>query len=43
MAIMGKQEVENKTITLKNRAGEQITLNLDETIAKIKQEIISKL
>lgn len=43
MAIMGKQEVENKTITLKNRAGEQITLNLDETIAKLKQEIISKL
>jgi threonyl-tRNA synthetase len=43
MAILGKQEVENKTITLKNRAGEQITLNLDETIAKLKQEIISKL
>lgn len=43
LAIMGKQEVENKTITLKNRAAEQITLNLDETIAKLKQEIISKL
>ncbi len=43
MAILGKQEVENKTITLKNRAGEQITLNLDETIAKLKQEVASKL
>lgn len=43
MAIIGKQEVENKTITLKNRAGEQVTLNLDETIAKLKQEVASKL
>jgi len=43
MAILGKQEVENQTITLKNRAGEQITLNLDETIAKLRQEVISKL
>ena len=43
MAIIGKQEVENKTITLKNRASEQITLNLDETIAKLKQEVVSKL
>lgn len=42
MAILGKQEVENKTITLKNRAGEQVTLNLDETIAKLTQEIASK-
>jgi threonyl-tRNA synthetase len=43
MAILGKQEVENNTITLKNRASEQITLNLDETIAKLKQEVVSKL
>lgn len=43
MVILGKQEVENKTITLKNRAGEQITLNLDEIIAKLRQEIVSKL
>jgi threonyl-tRNA synthetase len=43
MAILGKQEVENKTITLKNRAGEQITLTLDECIAKLKQEIVSKV
>jgi threonyl-tRNA synthetase len=43
MAIIGKQEVENKTITLKNRAGEQITLTLAEVIAKLKQEIISKV
>lgn len=42
MAILGKQEVENKTITLKNRESEQITLTLDETIAKLKQETISK-
>lgn len=43
LAILGKQEVENQTITLKNRVGEQITLNLDETIAKLRQEVISKL
>lgn len=43
LAIIGKQEVENKTITLKNRANEQITLNLDETIAKLKQEIVGKV
>jgi threonyl-tRNA synthetase len=43
MAIIGKQEVENKTVTLKNRAGEQITLTLDEVIAKLKQEVASKL
>lgn len=43
LAILGKQELENQTITLKNRAGEQITLNLDETIAKLRQEVISKL
>ena len=43
MAILGKQEVQNKTITIKNRAGEQITLTLDEVIAKLKQEIISKV
>jgi threonyl-tRNA synthetase len=43
MAILGKQESENKTITLKNRAGEQITLTLDECIAKLKQEIVGKV
>jgi len=43
MAILGKQEVENKTLTLKNRAGEQITLTLDEVIAKFKQEILSRV
>lgn len=43
MAILGKQEVENQTLTLKNRAGEQITLTLDESIAKLRQEIASKL
>ncbi len=43
MAILGKQEVENKTVTLKNRVGEQITLTLDECLAKLKQEVASKL
>lgn len=43
MAIIGHLEVENKTVTLKNRASEQITLTQDETIAKLKQEIASKL
>lgn len=43
LAILGKQEVENKTITLKNRASEQITLTLDECLAKLKQEVASKL
>lgn len=43
MAILGKTEVENKTLTLKNRDGEQITLNLDEAIAKLTQEVLSKV
>ncbi len=43
MAILGKQEIENQTITLKNRAGEQITLTQSEAIAKLKQEVASKL
>ncbi len=43
LVIIGKQERENKTLTLKNREGEQFTLSLDETIAKMKQEIKSKL
>lgn len=43
MAIIGKTELENKTVTLKNRAGEQITLTIDEVVAKLKQEIFSKI
>lgn len=43
IAILGKTEVENKTLTLKSRDGEQITLNLDETIAKLTQEVLSKV
>lgn len=43
MAIIGKKEVETKTLTLKNRAGEQITLTLEEAIAKLKQEVIGKV
>lgn len=42
-AIIGKQESTTKTLTLKNRAGEQLTLNLDETIAKLTQEVQSKI
>lgn len=43
LAILGKQEAENQTLTLKNRAGEQITLSLEETLAKLKQEVASKI
>jgi len=43
MAILGKAELENKTVTIKSRAGEQITLTLDETIAKLTQEVLSKV
>jgi threonyl-tRNA synthetase len=43
MAILGKKEVETKTMTLKNREGEQITLTLDEAIAKLKQEVFGKV
>jgi len=42
LGIIGKKEVENQTITLKDRAGEQQTLTLDEVIAKLKQQISSK-
>ena len=41
--IVGAKEVETNTITLKNREGDQTTLNLDETIAKLRQEIDSKV
>lgn len=43
LAILGKQEVENQTITLKNREGEQVTLTLDETITKLTQEVNNKV
>ena len=43
MAIIGKKEVETNTLTLKNRAGEQVTLTLDESVAKLKQEVIGKV
>jgi threonyl-tRNA synthetase len=43
MAILGKQEVENKTVTIKNREGEQLTLTQDELIAKLRQEVVSKI
>ncbi|MFH2019705.1 MAG: threonine--tRNA ligase [bacterium] len=43
IGIIGKKEVENKTLTLKDRAGEQITLSLDETIDKLTKEAKSKL
>jgi len=43
LAIIGKKEVETNTLTLKNRAGDQLTLSLDEVIAKLTQETESKL
>ncbi len=43
LVIIGKQEVENKTLTLKNREGEQLTLTQDELVAKLKQEVLSKV
>ncbi|RKY69497.1 MAG: threonine--tRNA ligase [Candidatus Latescibacterota bacterium] len=48
LGIIGAKEVETKTITLKKRPtrhgeeGEQLTLNLNEVIAKLKQEIDAK-
>lgn len=42
-AVVGAKEVENKTLTLKNREGVESTLTIDEAIAKIRQEIISKV
>ncbi len=41
-AIVGAKEAENGTVTLKNRAGEQVVLTIDEAVAKLKQEIVSK-
>lgn len=43
LGIIGAKEIENKTLTLKNRVGEQLTLTLDEAIAKFKQEIHSRV
>lgn len=43
IAIIGKKEVENKTLALKNRLDEQVVLTLDEAIAKLTQEIKSKV
>lgn len=42
LAVIGAKEVSNQTLTVKNRAGEQLTLTLDETIAKLTQEVKSK-
>jgi threonyl-tRNA synthetase len=43
LAIIGKKEVETKTVTLKGRDDVQTTLTLDETIAKLRQETIAKI
>ncbi|RIK51436.1 threonine--tRNA ligase [Candidatus Microgenomates bacterium] len=40
--VIGKNEVKNQTLTLKNRAGDQLTLNLEEVLAKLTQENNSK-
>ncbi len=42
VVVLGKTERENKTLTLKDRENTQYTLNLDETIAKLTQEIAAK-
>ncbi|KKU46727.1 MAG: Threonine-tRNA ligase [Microgenomates group bacterium GW2011_GWC2_46_7] len=43
LAIIGKKEVETSALTLKNRAGEQITLTLEATLTKLQQEVSSKV
>ena len=43
LAIIGKKEVETSALTLKNRAGEQITLSLEATLTKLQQEVSSKV
>lgn len=43
LAIIGKKEVETNALTLKNRAGEQVTLNLEATLTKLQQEVSSKV
>jgi threonyl-tRNA synthetase len=43
IAVVGAEEIKNRTLTLKNREGLQTTLTLDETIAKLRQEIQSKI
>jgi threonyl-tRNA synthetase len=40
--ILGEREVESGMLSLKNRAGEQVTLTVDEAIARLKSEIASK-
>ncbi len=43
MAILGKKEVETNTVTIKNRDGVQLTLTIEEAIAKLRQEVASKI
>lgn len=40
--VVGKKEAENKTISVKNREGVESTLTVDELIAKLKQELLSR-
>ena len=43
VAIVWEQEVENKTVSVRNvRTKEQFTLSLDEFISKLSEEIKSK-
>lgn len=42
LAVVGAKEVAQRTLALKNRSGEEVTLTIDEAIAKLRQEISSK-
>jgi threonyl-tRNA synthetase len=42
MAIVGKEEVENGTVSLRGRDGSQVVMALDELIAKLLKEVEDK-
>ncbi len=43
IAILGKKEVETKTVTLKGRDDAQVTLTVEEAVARLKQEVAAKI
>ena len=43
VGVIGKKEVETQGITLKDRSGEQSVLTVGEAIAKLRQEVSSKV
>jgi threonyl-tRNA synthetase len=42
MAIVGKEEVENGTVSLRGRDGSQVVMVLDELTAKLLKEVEDK-